>query len=174
MAKFEPYYPQEQKLEGTVFENDPDDSGGCTKIGLTMDDLHEYRLDVDQDGDVDVDDMKKMTMEQGGMVLKKLYWDFFQADKIDNQKLAEFIVDSGLNQGRILIAKYLQSIIGVEVDGRIGNKTISALNLMSPTQVYLNLYSLRLKRYADIVQARPSQKKFYKGWMNRLNAIKVV
>jgi lysozyme family protein len=174
MAKFELYYPLEQKLEGTVFENDPDDSGGCTKIGLTMDDLHEYRLDVDQDGDVDVDDMKKMTMEQGGLVLKKLYWDFFQADKITNQKLAEFIVDSGLNQGRILIAKYLQSTLGVEVDGHIGSKTLSSLNLLSPTQIYLNLYSLRLKRYADIVQARPSQKKFYKGWMNRLNAIKAV
>ena len=174
MADFNLYYPQEQKLEGTVFECDPNDSGGATKVGLTMDDLHEYKLDVDQDGDVDVEDLKLMTIQQAGLVLKKLYWDYFQADTLTSQKLAEFIVDSGLNQGRILITKYLQTILGIEVDGQIGKQTINAINNSNPTHTYLSLYSLRLKRYSDIVIARPSQKRYYKGWMNRLNAIKVV
>ena len=174
MADFNLYYPQEQNLEGTVFECDPNDSGGATKVGLTMDDLHEYKLDVDQDGDVDVEDLKLMTIQQAGLVLKKLYWDYFQADTLTSQKLAEFIVDSGLNQGRILITKYLQTILGIEVDGQIGKQTINAINNSNPTHTYLSLYSLRLKRYSDIVIVRPSQKRYYKGWMNRLNAIKVV
>ena len=93
MADFNLYFPQEQNLEGTVFECDPNDSGGATKIGLTMDDLHEYNLDVNKDGVVDVTDLKLMTLEQGGLVLKKLYWDYFQADTLTSQKLAEFIID---------------------------------------------------------------------------------
>ena len=163
MADFNLYFPQEQNLEGTVFECDPNDSGGATKIGLTMDDLHEYNLDVNKDGVVDVTDLKLMTLEQGGLVLKKLYWDYFQADTLTSQKLAEFIIDSGLNQGRILITKYLQNILGIDVDGQIGKQTINAINNSNPTHTYLSLYSLRLKRYSDIVIARPSQKRYYKG-----------
>ena len=174
MADFNLYYPQEQNLEGTVFECDPNDSGGATKIGLTVDDLHEYRLDVNQDNHIDAEDVKQMTIAEGGLVLKKIYWDYFQADTINNQKLAEFIVDSGLNQGRVLITKYLQTILGIEVDGQIGKQTINAINNSNPVHTYLSLYSLRLKRYSDIVIARPSQKRYDNGWMNRLNAIKVV
>ena len=174
MADFNLYFPQEQNLEGTVFECDPNDSGGATKVGLTVDDLREYGLDCNQDNHIDAEDVKLMIIPQAGLVLKKIYWDYFQADSINNQKLAEFIVDSGLNQGRVLITKYLQTILGIEVDGQIGKQTISSINNSNPVHTYLSLCSLRLKRYSDIVIARPSQRRYFKGWVNRLNAIKVV
>ncbi len=175
MAAFKLYFPIEVKLEGSVFEQDPDDSGGATKYGLTVDDLEEYNLDVTGDGKIDWHDVHDLTSDQASMILKKLYWDFMKADSINNQSLAMYIVDGGLNQGRILIAKYVQAILGVTVDGLFGQKTINAINMLNdPSILFNSLKSKRIVRYDAIVKNKPSQQKFYKGWMNRVNAIKFV
>jgi lysozyme family protein len=173
MSDFNLYFPLEKKLEGTVFENDPNDSGGATKYGITVDDLHEYNLDVTGDGIIDWHDVHDLTSTQASLVLKKLYWDFFKADNINNQSLAEYIVDGGLNQGRILIAKYVQIILGVTVDGLFGGKTLNAINMLNdPSELFKKIHDKRVARYDAIIKTNPSQKVFYNGWMNRVNAIK--
>lgn len=175
MAAFNLYFPIEEGLEGTVFENDPNDSGGATKYGLTGDDLHEYNLDENGDGVIDWHDVQALTAPDAAKVLKKLYWDFFKADSISNQSLGMFIVDGGLNNGRILIAKYVQSILGVVVDGMIGGKTLNAITLLNdPSTLFEALKAKRIARYDAIVAARPSQQEYYHGWINRVNAIKFV
>lgn len=172
MADFKLYLPKEFKAEGTVFENDPDDTGGATKYGITLDDVHEYGLDANTDGKIDWADVRDMTVDDAAKVLKKLYWDYFKADTINNQSVAEFFVDGGLNMGRILIGKYVQSSLGVTVDGMIGDKTVAAINNHPNIQsTFQQVYDKRKKRYYDIVAAKPSQNKFINGWMNRLNLI---
>ena len=104
MANFDLYFPIEQKLEGVVFENDAIDVGGCTKVGLTLNDLKKYY----NNQNLSCDDVKNMTIEEAGLILKKLYWDYYRADEIPNQSLAMFLVDSRLNQGDI-ITKYITS-----------------------------------------------------------------
>jgi lysozyme family protein len=176
MADFKLYFPIEVNLEGAAYENVPGDSGGCTKFGLTLDDLKEYHLDTDGNGVEDCNDVKLMTRDQAFSVLKKLYWDYFKADGIPDQQLAEYIVDAGLNQGRVLIVKYLQHIVGVDIDGHYGNNTFNALLKHiaedGGKDEFDSLYQARKQRYDAIVANRPDQKKFYNGWMNRLNAIK--
>lgn len=176
MANFDLYFPKEIAAEGSAYEDVPGDSGGCTKYGLTLDDLKEYHVDLNHDGIFDCNDVKLIDRDTAYKVLKALYWDYFRADEIPEQSLAEFIVDSGLNQGRILIVKYLQSIIGVTVDGKYGPTTFNTLlahiNLDSGKDEFDALYKKRLDRYNAIVAAKPSQSKFIKGWMNRLNSIK--
>lgn len=173
MADFNLYLPKEFKAEGTVFENDPNDSAGATRFGLTIDDLHEYGLDVNLDGIIDYKDVMGLTPETASNVLKKLYWDYFRADTINNQSVAEFFVDGGLNQGRILIAKYIQSVLGVTADGIIGFKTISAINLHHSIQdIFIQVYNKRKQRYYDIVARNPTESVYLTGWINRLNNIK--
>lgn len=173
MALFGLYYPKEIILEGSRYENVPGDNGGGTKFGLTLDDVHEYNLDLNKDGKVDINDVKDMIPVQAYTILKKLYWDFFFADKIRDQLLAEFIVDGGLNMGRVLIAKYLQSSLGIRVDGKPGNITLDAINAADPKKLFTALYAQRNDRYAAIIRNNPSQQKFANGWKNRLNAIKL-
>lgn len=176
MADFEKYFPIEINLEGASYEDVLGDSGGCTKFGLTILDLQEYHLDTDADGDIDCTDVKNLTRSQAHDVLKKLYWDYFKADQIPDQQLASYIVDSGLNQGRVLIVKYIQHIIGVDTDGHYGPNTFATLvahiTRDSGKDEFDALYADRKERYDAIVAKRPDQGKFYKGWMNRLNAIK--
>ena len=105
-----------------------------------------------------------------------VYWDYFKADQIPDQSLAMYIVDSGLNQGRVLIVKYLQAIIGVEADGHFGPQTFATLldhiKKDGGEDEYNALHQKRLDRYNAIVASRPDQAKFLKGWINRLNNIK--
>jgi len=176
MAKFDLYFPKEIKFEGSEYENVPGDNGGCTRWGLTLDDLKEYKLDTDHNGIFDCNDVKNLTREQAYKVLKKLYWDYFKADDIPHQALAEFIVDAGLNQGRVLIVKYLQNLLGVTVDGHFGPISFKILldriKIDSGKGLFNELYQKRFDRYKAIVVNNPSQNKFFKGWINRLNGIK--
>ncbi len=172
MANFKLYFPIEVKLEGSVFEDVEDDHGGGTKFGLIVDDLQEYNLDVTGDGKIDWHDVKDLTAPQAALILKKLYWDFMKADSINNQSLAMYIVDGGLTQGRILIAKYVQSILGITVDGIFGPKSINAINMLNnPGVLFEALKCKRIDRYNNIVNRDATQQKFIKGWINRANAI---
>jgi lysozyme family protein len=167
MADFNLYFPIEQKLEGVVYENDAVDVGGCTKVGLTLDDLKKYY----NNPNLTCDAVKNMTIDEAGIILKKLYWDYYRADEIPNQSLAMFLVDSRLNQGNV-ITKYIQQIVSVTDDGLFGNNTFNAMMAFDGKELYKQLYNKRLVRYNNIVASNPVQNKFYKGWINRLDAIK--
>jgi lysozyme family protein len=175
MANFDLYFPKEIALEGSAYEDVEGDAGGCTKYGLTLDDVKEYHVDLDHNGVFDCNDVKSIDRDTASKMLKSIYWDYFKADQIPSQSFAEFIVDSGLNQGRVLIVKYIQGIVGVEADGHFGHDSLAALlsHLSDGAKdEFDELYQKRLDRYNAIVASRPSQSKFIKGWMNRLNAIK--
>ena len=172
MADFNIYFPIEESLEGTVFENDSNDNGGATKFGLTISDLQEYNLDENSDGVIDWKDIQSLNVQDAAKVLKKVYWDYFKADTIVNQSMGMFLVDGGLNQGKVLISKYLQLCLGVTVDGMPGVKTIAALNNYPNQQDLFNqIYNKRKQHYDNIIAANPSQEVYRKGWYNRLNAI---
>jgi lysozyme family protein len=171
MANFDLYFPKVLQFEGTVYENDPTDKGGCTHFGIILDDLKEFHVDKNKDGKYTCEDVMALTKDDAKLMYKKMYWDYFQADKIENQTLAEYIVDSAINQGKGLIARYIQGILGLATDGLVGKVTLSAINSCNPKDLYDKLKEKRIDRYNQIVKANPSQSKFIKGWMNRVNAI---
>lgn len=171
MANFKIYFPIENRLEGTVFENDPNDQ--ATHFGLIVDDLIEYNLDVTGDGKIDWKDVRDLKADQAALILKKVYWDYMKADSINNQSLAMYIVDSGLVFGRPLVSKFIQSILGLVVDGLFGPKTINAINMLNDGKVLHDaLKSKIISRCDAIVKANPHKKEYYNGWINRINAIK--
>ena len=165
MANFNLYAPKTHKLEGVVFENDPTDTAGATKYGITTQDVRDYYKDPSKDWT----DVKALTADTAALILKKLYWDRLKADEIVNQSLAEYFVDSCFNMGFICV-KYVQRIIGVPDDGIWGSGSLAALNAADPEKVFEALRARREQRYAAIIEANPSQKKFERGWKNRLNA----
>jgi len=167
MADYNKYYPKAFNLEGKVYEDDARDVGGCTKYGIT---LYDVRL-FHRNDDLNCDAVKALDDASAAEILKKLYWDYYEADSIENQSLAEFLVDSRLNQGNI-ITRYIQEILGVTVDGIFGQHTLAAIQAHNPKELFDKLHDKRLQRYLDIINNNPSQIVFKNGWMNRLNAIK--
>lgn len=59
---------------------------------------------------------------------KNEFWDYFSADKIKNQSLANLVVDFGVNSGEKTAAMQVQKALGLAVDGIVGKDTLAALN----------------------------------------------
>lgn len=170
MAKVELLAPKILKWEGG-FVNDPLDAGGATNKGVTIATWRACGYDKDGDGDIDVDDMRLLTVADATMVLKRYYWDRWQADRIENQSVADILVDWVWASG-VHGIKIPQRILGVTVDGKVGNQTIAAINAAEPSELFKQIWLARKDFLNGIVQRNPSQKRFIKGWLNRLNDFK--
>ncbi len=68
-----------------------------------------------------------MTSVQWGVIFKKYYWDKWNADDIKDQNVANILVDWVWASGAYGI-KIPQRVLGVDVDGIVGPKTIAAVN----------------------------------------------
>lgn len=172
MANIDKLIPHILKWEGgDKFTNDPLDRGGATKYGITLNTLISNNYDINHDGKVNVDDVKILQLDDFKHILKVNYWDRWQADKINNQSLANLLVDwlwgSGVNG-----IKIPQRLLGVPADGVVGAKTINALNGANQRDIYNKVWQARKEFYEKIVKNNPSQSKWLKGWLNRLNDLK--
>jgi len=81
------------------------------------------------------------------------------------------IVDWVWASGQGIGIKRVQKILGVTADGIVGPKTLAAVNNADPKDLFTKVYNARAAHFQAIVKSNPSQKKWLKGWMNRINYI---
>ena len=167
MAEIKNLAPWILKWEGG-FVNDPLDKGGATNKGVTIAVWKAQGYDKNGDKKIDVADLKLITVEDATNIMKKNYWDRWKADQIKNQAVANTLVDWVWGSGAWGI-KIPQRILGVKDDGIVGDKTIEALNKQNQNKFLEKLYLARFNFLDGIVASNPSQKRFIKGWKNRMN-----
>lgn len=159
------------KWEGG-FVNDPVDRGGATNKGVTIATWRQVGYDKDGDGDIDVDDLRLLTQDDAvKRVLKPHYWDRWRGDEIRSQSVANILVDWVWGSGAHGI-KIPQRVLGVAQDGIVGPKTLAALNAQDPRVFFGKIKAERETFFRRIVAGNPSQNRFLKGWLNRLNDLK--
>lgn len=154
-----------KKFEGG-FSNTPGDRGGNTNSGVT---LAVYQSVYGKNKTAS--DLKKMTNAQWEYIFTNLFWNKWKADEINNQSIANILVDWVWASGTGTIKK-VQALFGLKQDGIVGSKTISYLNSGNQKEIFNKIWERRKKFIDGIIANNPSQKKFYKGWMNRLNVLK--
>lgn len=175
MADFEIAYKRTGRIEGGL-SNDPDDHGGLTYAGIA------YNFWPKWEGWARIKEvMSGKTLSQANVILKndsqvqqaidrfykENFWDINLLDEINDQQLANNVYDCGVNEGTGRSAKLLQQAAGVAVDGKVGSKTIAAVNGGSASGIYNKMNALRLQEYLKLAQ-NPGQAKFLSSWKSRL------
>lgn len=140
------------------FVNDSRDPGGATNKGITIATFRRY---VDPKGTVA--DLKRITPDQIAKIYRKHYWDAVKADQLpDGVDYAVF--DFAVNSGPGRAAKYLQGVVKVPQDGKIGPATLAAVNGRSAEDIIENLCDARM-RFLRNLDTWPT---FGKGWSRRV------
>lgn len=160
MADFNKYAPILKALEGG-FVNDPNDKGGATNCGVTIGTFRDFF-----GKDKTVEDLKRMTESQWRKVMYS-YWRSAGCDSIENQSIAELIADWCIHSGLGILRK-VQSIAGTAVDGKIGPKSIAAINGFRQKCLHCQIWDARREFLIRVAETNPQYKGMLKGWMNRL------
>ncbi|MFR9603282.1 MAG: glycosyl hydrolase 108 family protein [Rikenellaceae bacterium] len=170
MADIETLAPFILSFEGG-FVDHPNDRGGATNKGVTLSTWRSYGYDIDTDGDIDVEDLKSLSdREVIDHILRPHYWDRCRADEIQDQSIANMVVDWVWGSGAWGI-KHTQQVLGLERDGVVGPKTLEALNGDNPEAIFEALKRRREQHFRSIVDNDPSQGVFLNGWLRRLECI---
>ena len=164
MAKKEVLKPFIRSWEGG-YCNVPGDRGGATKWGVTLTTLRSVYGQA-----CTTVDLKNMTEDQWDAIFHKFYWRKWMADDIQSQAIANLLVDWYWNSGQYGI-KLPQKILGVTIDGIVGRKTLEAINSYPDQHKLFRLLWAERKAYFERLATKPTQKKFLKGWLNRLDGI---
>lgn len=148
------------------YVNDPIDKGGATNKGITLATFRQF-----YGSDATIEQLQALTGEQWLHIFKTGYWDKFKADNIANQSIANICVDWAWASGAGTAIRQVQTLLGVAIDGIVGAKTISAINNANQRHLFAKIKSARLRFVENIVKRNSNQKKFLKGWKNRINAL---
>lgn len=166
--------------EGT-FSNDPADAGGATMYGISLRFLQKLGDldgdgwldgDLDHDGDVDVDDIRAITRERASALYFSQFWSRYNYHRFSRSVGAK-VFDLSVNMGPGNAHKILQRAVratGGRIlmdDGRIGPKTIAAVNVTQPEYLVVAMRSEAAGFYRLLVESNATLGKFLNGWLNR-------
>lgn len=170
MAQYNKLIQHILKWEGG-WGNDPDDKGGPTMKGVT---IATYTAYCSKKGwpNPTLKQLKSITRAEWDEIFKTMFWDRWKADEIKNQSIANLLVDWVWTSG-IYGIKFPQRVLGIEDDGKVGPKTLAAINnYPNQKELFEKLWQRRKQHFVSIANSRPGNGKFLKGWLNRLNDLK--
>jgi len=165
------------RVEGG-YVNDPSDSGGETNYGITEAVARSFGY---------TGEMRDMPRQVAFDIYSGKYWDSVRGNGLAalSERVAEEVVDTGVNMGVKRAGKFLQRSLNVlndrekyykdiVVDGVIGPGTVSALEICifkrgDETLVKI-LNCLQGAFYVELAERREKDERFISGWFkNRVN-----
>ncbi len=125
------------------YVNHPADPGKCTNRGITIGTLRTWR-----GRDVTCEDVRDLTDAEAREIYRKLYLAPFAGTRSDiKPQVVDIAVNSGVSTAKALLSRAQQ----VQTGRSLG------------TQLTIE----RLRFYARIVKAKPTQSVFLEGWIRR-------
>jgi lysozyme family protein len=186
MAKFEDSVGYVMSAEGG-YSDHPRDPGGETFWGISIRFLESEGIDIDGDGDTDLDDVKALTRADAIAIYATKFWKPLKLHLVDSQAVATRLLDMAVNMGLKRATKVAQRaankfaetidfresgepVARLKVDGKLGTKTRGRLNVLSKLDWESLMQQLRLEHaayYNALVKKRPDLKCFLEGWLRR-------
>lgn len=162
------------------YVNDPDDPGGATKFGVTIHTMRRLGLDLDRDGDVDAQDVRKLTREDAVEIFIQHYFAKPRINLLPDDLQAS-VFDMYVNAGGNAV-KILQRLLAdfqepVAVDGSLGPKTAQAVRraFKKADGYFVDAYGIaRRNYYFRLADRRRASRKYARtraggkgGWIKR-------
>lgn len=122
------------KEGGAKITEDPDDPGGLTKYGICQKSYPHL-------------DIRNLSETQASTIYRADYWTPAGCAQIPGV-VGIMMFDIAVNQGPGAAAKLLQEAAGVLADGKIGPKTLAAVNRKNPRGMLEEFTVRRLMRYS--------------------------
>jgi lysozyme family protein len=158
--------------EGTQFTNDPRDSGGATKFGVTQRAYERYLGHV-----VLSTDIKNMEIQTAKKFYFDLYWKGVGCDRLTNQAVAISIFDTGVLYGAFTSVRMAQKAASLcsgdvlELDGVLGQKTLTLINSLDENQFLMTFNKLIVQRIDAVILSSQKNEVYRRGWMRRANRL---
>ncbi|NNU80564.1 peptidoglycan-binding protein [Halovulum dunhuangense] len=162
------------------FVNDPDDPGGATRHGVTIHTLRRLGLDLDRDGDVDAEDVRRLSVDQAVRIYCEEYFRKPGLDRLP-ARLQPTVFDMYVNAGAEAV-RLLQRLLAefgepVAVDGVLGPRTAAATAAAwakAPAHLADAYGIARRNYYYALADRRPASRKYARrrdggkgGWITR-------
>lgn len=140
------------------FANHPQDPGGATMKGVTLQTFRTYF-----GADKTVDDLKNITQDQLDRIYRTGYWDKCSCDQLPSG-VDYAVFDLAVNSGPGRAAKFLQCSVGVTQDGAIGPNTLGKVGTKEPPVIVNSVCDQRLA----FMKSLKTFSTFGAGWTKRV------
>lgn len=144
------------------FVNHPKDPGGATNQGVTQAVYDAYR----KYNGAKVQSVKLITAVEVADIYNKQYWRLVRGDTLPCG-FDYAVFDFGVNSGVSRAVRYMQRLVGVDDDGVIGFKTISAVEAAARANEEALIVQYCANRLA-FLQSLKTFPTFGKGWTRRV------
>ena len=162
------------------YVNDPDDPGGATNFGVTIHTIRRLGLDLDHDGSITTDDVRRLTRSQAVQIFLEHYYTrplIAELPQALQATVFDMYVNAGGNAVKILQRLLVEMGYGVTVDGVLGPKSLAAVRAAydaSPDHL-VDAYGIaRRNYYFRLADRRVASRKYARtraggkgGWIKR-------
>ena len=148
------------KWEGG-YVNHPADPGGMTNLGVTKRVWEEWTGKPANERE-----MLSLTTDMVAPLYKKKYWNLVRGDDLPSG-VDLCVFDCAVNSGVGQSSKFLQRVVGVSQDGRIGPLTLAAVAKKEPGTIISEFCHYR----EQFLRSLNTFVTFGKGWMRRLDDV---
>lgn len=155
-------FNETESFEGG-YVNDPHDPGGATLKGVTQAAYTAWLRKQGRPGAA----VRGASDADIQAIYRTQYWDAVRADELF-VGLDLVMVDSGWGSGPVTAIRWLQGLLGVEVDGQLGLETLGAVDAVTDRGAFINRLCARRMAF---FRSLNTWRYFGNGWTVRLNGI---
>lgn len=144
------------------------DAGGRTRFGIA----EKFHPDLSQEF---FTGPAEDALAEAEKIEEREYWDCMRLAEVETQNVANKLFDMGVNTGVRQAAVYAQRAVNsrgqqLTEDGKMGPKTLAAMNAIDPQIFYELLCQFSAWHYHHIATNNPAQAANLEGWLKRASA----
>ena len=159
-----------------LFSDNTADKGGATNYGISLRFLKNQGIDINDDGQINLMDIKSLTAKKAKKIYKQYWWDKYNYEAINSiyiaTKIFDMAVNMGAHQAHILTQRACNYCgYSLKEDGILGAKSVGVLNEICLYGRQQDLkYEIEDEQkwfYENLVKEQPTLKIFLQGWLKR-------